>query len=142
MRYHNRFNELRFVQALLAILIAGSQAAPACAALGDDNKQTGKSFSGNVSWYGTNFNGKKTASGEPFDMSKLTSAHLTLPFQTKVLVEDPRTGQSVIVKINDRGPYVRTRVMDLSREAARQLGTLSRGIAYVDCLVVTDSQSN
>lgn len=94
-------------------------------------------FSGNISWYGPQFNGKKTASGEVFDMNKSTAAHLTLPFGSKVLVEDPRTGKTVIVKVNDRGPYVRSRVMDLSKEGARKLGTLLTGVAFVDCLVLS-----
>jgi rare lipoprotein A len=98
--------------------------------------QDSKSFSGNVSWYGAQFNGKKTASGELFDMHKPTAAHLKLPFKTKVLVEDPKTGNSVVVKVNDRGPFVKTRVMDLSREGARRLGTLSKGVCYVDCTVL------
>ena len=97
-----------------------------------------KSFSGNVSWYGIPFNGRKTASGEIFDMNKLTAAHLKLPFGTRVLVEDPKTGNTVIVKVNDRGPYVKTRVMDLAKEGARQLGTLSHGVAYVDCLILSN----
>ena len=97
-----------------------------------------KSFSGNVSWYGIPFHGRKTASGEIFDMNKLTAAHLTLPFGSRVLVEDPKTGSTVIVKVNDRGPYVKSRVMDLAKEGARQLGTLGRGVAYVDCLVLND----
>jgi rare lipoprotein A len=96
-------------------------------------------FSGNISWYGEPFNGKKTASGKIFDMNKCTSAHLKLPFFTKVLVEDPKSGKSVIVTVLDRGPYVKTRVMDLAREAARRLGTLGKGVAYVDCTVITDS---
>jgi len=95
-----------------------------------------QSFSGNVSWYGIPFHGRKTASGEIFDMNKLTAAHLSLPFGTRVLVEDPKTGNTVIVKVNDRGPYVKTRVMDLAKEGARQLGTLGRGVAFVDCLVL------
>jgi len=94
------------------------------------------SFSGNISWYGPYFHGKKTASGEIFDMNKPTAAHLSLPFGTRVLVEDPRTGKTVIVKVNDRGPYVRSRVMDLAREGARRLGTLLDGVAFVDCLII------
>ncbi len=94
------------------------------------------SFSGNASWYGIPFHGKKTASGEIFDMYKCSAAHLHLPLPTKCLVEDPRTGNAVIVKVNDRGPYVKTRVMDLSREAARELGTLPRGVAYIDVTVL------
>ncbi len=97
-----------------------------------------KAFSGNISWYGAKFNGRKTASGEKFDITKPTAAHRKLPFQTKVLVEDPKTGKSVVVKVNDRGPFVKTRVMDLSREGARRLGTLSRGVCYVDCTIIND----
>ncbi len=94
------------------------------------------SFSGNASWYGIPFHGRKTASGEIFNMYKLSAAHLTLPLPSKALVEDPRTGNAVIVKVNDRGPYCKTRVMDLSREAARELGTLSHGVSYVDITII------
>lgn len=103
-----------------------------------DTGSTPRSFSGNASWYGPGFHGKKTASGQIFDMNKCTAAHLKLPFATRVLVEDPRTGNTVIVTINDRGPYVRTRIMDLAKGAAKKLGTFSRGVAYVDCLVLDD----
>ena len=99
-------------------------------------KKSGKSFSGNVSWYGPGFQGRKTASGEIFDMNKTTAAHLTLRLGTKVLVEDPKTGKSVIVKVNDRGPYVRTRVMDLAKGAARRVDIITHGVAYMNCLVL------
>ncbi|HEY9777654.1 MAG TPA: septal ring lytic transglycosylase RlpA family protein [Planktothrix sp.] len=99
-------------------------------------KAKGQSFSGNVSWYGLPFHGKKSASGRIFDMNKLTCAHRTLPFGTKVLVENPRTGQSVIVEVIDRGPYAKNRVMDLSREAARRAGVLLGGIAFLNCTVL------
>jgi rare lipoprotein A len=108
---------------------------------GFDKEKCGlRSFSGNVSWYGIPFHGHKTASGEIFDMYKLSAAHLSLHLPTRVLVEDPRTGNAVIVKVNDRGPYVKTRVMDLSREAARELGTLPRGVAFVDITVLESSR--
>lgn len=103
---------------------------------GDDDKPKGPTFSGNASWYGIPFHGRKTASGEIFNMYKPSAAHKTLPLPTKALVEDPRTGNAVIVKVNDRGPYVKTRVMDLSREAARSLGTLPRGVAFVEVTVL------
>lgn len=108
----------------------------------DDSSDGGKpktkaaSFSGNVSWYGIPFHGRKTASGEIFDMNKLSAAHLKLPFQSKALVEDPRSGNAVIVRVNDRGPYAKSRVMDLSREAGRRLGILSRGVGYADITVI------
>src|SRR5437868_8711950 len=97
-------------------------------------------FSGNVSWYGVQFHGKKTASGQIFDMNKLTCAHRTLPFGTRVLIENPRTGETVIVTVNDRGPYCGNRVLDLSREAARRAGVLLGGVAYVDCLVIQEDE--
>ncbi|MBU6451220.1 MAG: septal ring lytic transglycosylase RlpA family protein [Cyanobacteria bacterium REEB67] len=103
---------------------------------------TPKNFSGNVSWYGVPFHGRRTASGKIFDMNKCTSAHLKLPFFTKVLVEDPKNGKSVVVQVLDRGPYVKTRVMDLSREAAKRLGTLGSGVAYVDCTVINENDDD
>ncbi|WP_423459055.1 septal ring lytic transglycosylase RlpA family protein [Ottowia sp. VDI28] len=82
---------------------------------------------GIASWYGPGFHGRKTASGEPFDMAGLTAAHKTLPFGTRVLVHNPRNGKEVVVRINDRGPYVAGRVIDLSKAAAAALGIKSRG---------------
>ncbi len=96
----------------------------------------GPSFSGNVSWYGAQFHGRKTASGEIFDMKKFTAAHKKLPFGTKILIENPRTGKSVLVKVNDRGPYAKGRVLDLSRGAAEKLGILLGGVAFVDCTIL------
>ncbi|NJL71947.1 MAG: hypothetical protein HC888_10245 [Candidatus Competibacteraceae bacterium] len=61
-----------------------------------------KNFSGNASWYGVPFHGRKTACGETFDMNKMTAAHLKLPFHTKVLVEDPKTGKSIVIRVTDR----------------------------------------
>ncbi len=110
-------------------------------ALAADKKSAGeggKSFSGKASWYGPGFNGRKTASGEIFDMNKLSAAHKKLPFKTKLQVEDPRTGNTVIVKVNDRGPFVKTRVLDMSKGAAVKLGTISHGVTFVDCLVLDD----
>lgn len=103
-------------------------------------KATGKNktFSGNVSWYGPGFDGRLTASGERFNMMKLTAAHLKLKFNTKVLVEDPRTGNTVVVRVNDRGPYHAKRVMDLSKGGATKLGTISRGVTFVDCMILDD----
>ena len=101
-----------------------------------------KNFSGNASWYGVPFHGRKTASGETFDMNKMTAAHLKLPFHTKVLVEDPKTGKSIVIKVNDRGPYAHGRVMDLAKEAAKRLGTLPKGVAYIDCTVIDDDDDD
>jgi rare lipoprotein A len=128
----------------LAGLIFGTpvSAADEEAAGDKDAKKGGNSFSGNVSWYGPGLQGKKTASGEQFDMNKPTAAHLKLPFGTRVLVEDPRSGKTVILKVNDRGPFVKTRVMDMAKEGAKRLGTLNQGVIFVDCLVVPKSSGS
>lgn len=93
-------------------------------------------FSGNVSYYGKGFDGRKTASGEKFDMNGMTCAHRTLPFGTKLLIEHPKTGKSVIVTVNDRGPFHGKRILDLARGAASKLGILIGGVAYVDVTVI------
>ncbi|MBC5764919.1 septal ring lytic transglycosylase RlpA family protein [Ramlibacter sp. GTP1] len=82
---------------------------------------------GVASWYGPRFHGRRTASGERFDMHALTAAHPTLPFGTVVRVENPDDGRSVEVRINDRGPHIKQRIIDLSRAAARALGMLDAG---------------
>jgi len=86
---------------------------------------------GTASWYGPRFHGKKTANGEVFNQNKLTSAHRTLPLGTTVEVTNVTNGKSVEVKINDRGPYVKGRVIDLSRAAAIRLGMKDAGLARV-----------
>ena len=78
--------------------------------------------SGIASWYGGRFHGRKTASGEAFDMDALTAAHPKLPFGSWVRVHNPVNGLSVDVRINDRGPFIKRRIIDLSRAAARALG--------------------
>ena len=75
-----------------------------------------------ASWYGPGFHGRKTASGERFNTGALTAAHKTLPFGTRVRVVNVNTGRSVVVRINDRGPFIRGRVIDLSKAAARAIG--------------------
>jgi len=87
--------------------------------------------SGRASWYGGKFHGRKTASGERFDMNSLTAAHPSLPFNTYLRVTNKGNGKSVVVKVNDRGPYHGNRVLDLSYAAAKQIGLVSRGIANV-----------
>jgi rare lipoprotein A len=88
-------------------------------------------LSGLAVWYGKKHHGRKTASGQAFNMNAMTAAHRTLRFGTRVRVTDVRTKRSVVVRINDRGPYGRGRVIDLSRAAARKLGILKRGKAKV-----------
>lgn len=93
-------------------------------------------FSGHASWYGGKFHGRRTSNGDRFDMHGLTAAHRTLPFGTKLLVMNRRTGASCVVHVNDRGPFVDDRVIDLSRGAAEKLNMLSSGVAMVDCMVI------
>nr|WP_236589746.1 septal ring lytic transglycosylase RlpA family protein [Ramlibacter aurantiacus] len=87
---------------------------------------------GLASWYGAAFQGKRTASGEPFDMHDLTAAHPWLPFGTLVEVRSLVNGRTVTVRINDRGPFSGRRVIDLSRAAAQKLGLLGRGTKPVE----------
>lgn len=89
-------------------------------------KQTGL-----ASWYGRKFHGRKTASGDVFDMNGLTAAHRSLPLNCYVKVTNKDNGKSVVVKVNDRGPFHGNRVMDLSYGAAKQLGIASKGVGNV-----------
>ena len=86
---------------------------------------------GAASWYGPGFHGRQTASGETFDQNDLTAAHRSLPFGTQVRVTYEGTGESVVVRINDRGPFHGNRVIDLSREAAEEIGLLGAGVGDV-----------
>ena len=86
---------------------------------------------GYASYYGRKFNGKKTASGERFNSNLLTAAHKTYRFGTRVLVRNLHNKKTVIVRVNDRGPYVRGRIIDLSKAAAKQIGMIKTGTAKV-----------
>jgi rare lipoprotein A (peptidoglycan hydrolase) len=86
---------------------------------------------GTASWYGEQFEGKQTASGEPFEMHDFTAAHPSLPLGTFVKVTNLRNGKAVVVRINDRGPFVDDRIIDVSYVAARALGFKERGLQRV-----------
>ena len=86
---------------------------------------------GTASWYGEQFQGKETASGEPYDMRDFTAAHLSLRLGTYVRVTNLSNGKAVILRINDRGPYVEDRIIDVSYNAARALGFKDRGLQKV-----------
>ncbi|HLJ65583.1 MAG TPA: septal ring lytic transglycosylase RlpA family protein [Stellaceae bacterium] len=94
---------------------------------------------GIASWYGEYHQGRPTASGVPFDMNRLTAAHRSLPLNSRVRVTNLENGRSVVVKINDRGPYVEGRSIDLSAKAAEMLGMKSKGLAEVDIDLVADA---
>lgn len=91
---------------------------------------------GTASWYGKQFNGKTTASGEPYDMFQFTAAHRQLPLGTLVKVTNLDNGRSVVVRVNDRGPVPRTRIIDLSYGAARMIGLPGHGIEPVSLEIV------
>jgi len=93
---------------------------------------------GQASYYGSRFAGRLTASGERYDERALTAAHRTLPFGSKVRVTNRRNGQSVIVRINDRGPFHSARVIDLSEAAAQEIGLIGRGRAIVNLSLLVD----
>ncbi len=95
---------------------------------------------GMASWYGPGFHGNRSASGEIYNQNALTAAHRNLPFGTNVLVTNLRNGRSVVVRINDRGPFVRGRVIDLSAAAARMLGMMQTGVAPVSVQVIDNSR--
>ena len=98
----------------------------------------GFSQTGEASWYGKDFHGRATASGEPYDMWAHTAAHRTLPFHAKVRVTLLATGASTVVRINDRGPFVKNRIIDLSLAAARDLGLDRTGTGRVRIEVIGD----
>ncbi|MCQ4260734.1 septal ring lytic transglycosylase RlpA family protein [Stutzerimonas stutzeri] len=87
--------------------------------------------SGKASYYGSQHHNKLTANGERFDQNSLTAAHRTLPFGSKVRVTNTRTGKSVVVRINDRGPFVRGRIIDLSKAAFQSIGSTRSGVIRV-----------
>ena len=93
---------------------------------------------GSASYYAAKFHGRRTASGEMFDNRAMTAAHRTLPFGSLVRVTNPANGASVVVRITDRGPFTRGRMIDVSRAAAEELGLIARGHAPVELSLIAD----
>lgn len=102
------------------------------------NQQTivANSFGGKASWYGPGFHGRLTANGERYNQNAMTAAHPSLRFGTKVKVTNLNNGRSVVVRINDRGPYAGGRVIDLSAAAARSLNMINSGVAPVQVTIL------
>ncbi|MRI58855.1 MAG: septal ring lytic transglycosylase RlpA family lipoprotein [Epsilonproteobacteria bacterium] len=98
--------------------------------------EVGERYRGIASWYGEDFHGKRTSNGEIYDMYDLTAAHKTLPMNTMVKVTNLRNGKSVVVRINDRGPFVAGRIIDLSYAAAKRIGLVGAGTAPVELEVL------
>ena len=90
----------------------------------------GDSFKGNASWYGPDFHGKLTSNGEIYNMYDMTAAHKTLPMNTIVKVTNKKNDLSVVVRINDRGPFIATRIIDLSNSAAKKIEMFEKGKLY------------
>lgn len=109
---------------LLLALAAGCSSTPRAGG-------SGHSASGQASYYGNEFHGRKTANGERFDQGKLTAAHRTLPFGTRVKVTNPQNGKTVVVRVNDRGPFVKGRIIDLSSSAFKTIASLNAGVVPV-----------
>jgi rare lipoprotein A len=113
---------------------------PELTAADDTSAADEDSLHGPVSWYGKRFAGRRTANGEIFDPSKLTMAHRELPFGTHVRVTNPANGTSVVVRVNDRGPFVGNRVADVSHAAAKKLGMVKAGVIAAELEVLDDAE--
>jgi rare lipoprotein A len=115
---------------LLALTLA------ACATPQPASAPSGGHEHGLASWYGGKFHGRRTASGEVYDQNAMTAAHKTLPFGTRVRVTNLKNGRSAVLRINDRGPFVRGRIIDVSRRAAEHLGFRTDGVTRVEVQIV------
>ena len=103
---------------------------------GREGALRGQIWYGNASWYGPYWHGRTTSNGETFNKNKLTAAHRTLPFNTKVKVTNLKNNKSVVVRVNDRGPFKAGRIIDLSEKAADKIDAKKQGISYVKVQVL------
>ncbi len=136
IRFRYGAHVLAFVVAGFVAALSGCSSSPERAGHEIDRRAPVKPWAGEfgrgkASWYGPGFQGKRTASGERFDMNEFTAAHRTLPFGTRVRVRNEHNGREVVVRINDRGPRIRDRIIDLSKAAADALGFVHAGEASV-----------
>ncbi len=122
----------RILCLLISLVLLGCSSVP----LKKDTKWIGYTQSGKASYYASKFHNRKTASGERYNQFSNTAAHKKLPFGTKVKVTNVKNGKSVTVKINDRGPFVRGRIIDLSRSAFKRIANLDSGVINVKIEVV------
>jgi len=133
----------RPIIACIALLSALCGSVPGASAAEVDKKSAAhKQFIGLADYYHHSLYGKKTASGQILKKELLTAAHRTLPFGTRVHVINKRTGRSCIVVINDRGPFAKSKVIDLSHAAASKIGLLDSGTAKVACTVLADDNDD
>lgn len=117
--------------------LAVAEAAPPAALSEVADWSTGPAHRGQASWYGSDFQGSPTASGEPFNMNALTAAHRTLPLGSYARVKNLDNGRTVVVRINDRGPHARRRTIDLSYAAAEEIEMVNAGTASVEVAPLT-----
>ncbi|MGV2986183.1 septal ring lytic transglycosylase RlpA family protein [Vibrio sp. E150_011] len=133
---------LHIVPTVLALILLGgcssttTNASPKTKEYANSHQLTGQ-----ASWYGSQFHGRLTASGEKYNMRAYTAAHKTLPFGTVVRVVNTSNNKSVDVKINDRGPYVKGRVIDLSQIAFEKVGSTTQGVVPVRIEILDDSRT-
>lgn len=121
--------------ALALLALAGCSSTPKSGS-GVASVPSGHSESGMASFYGNEFQSRKTANGDRFDQAQLTAAHRTLPFGTRLKVTNTQNGKSVHVRVNDRGPFVKGRVIDLSSSAFKTIANLNAGVVPVRIQVV------
>lgn len=126
LKYWAGFRALLLILVVTPALIAPPDVRPS-----DLDLPAIHSWEGVTSWYGPRFHGRLTANGEIYDMYAPTAAHVTLPLGSLIRVTNPRTGRSKVVRINDRGPYIEGRELDLSYQSARELGLVRKGVAKV-----------
>jgi len=124
---------------MASVIMASCTPAPLYRQGDESGGSTGKGWveTGEASWYGGKFHGRQTASGEIYDMHGISAAHKTLPLGTRVRVTNLSNDRQLIVRVNDRGPFIKGRIIDCSREAARQLGFLDAGVTRVKIEVVS-----
>jgi peptidoglycan lytic transglycosylase len=136
-RLRSRATLTGFAVAVLALAATGcASSTKSTGTSATGSSAPGTRFVGFASWYGQRHHGQATASGEVFDMNKMTAAHRTLPFGTRLKVTNVENGRSVVVRVNDRGPWVKDRVIDVSRAAGRALGMTGEGVARVEVVVL------
>ncbi len=136
-----KFLRLQTIVTYLFILVLGASLA-SCASSKPRFGEVGYTEEGKASYYARKFQGRKMANGERYRRSKMIAAHKKLPFGTKVKVTNLNNNRSVKVKITDRGPFVRGRIIDLSEAAARKLGYINDGVAPVKMTVIQKASKN
>lgn len=127
-------------QLLLGLLLLALMSS--CASTPPAHGQRGYTEEGKASYYSNKLHGRKMANGKPYNRRKMTAAHRTLPFGTKVKVTNPQTNKTVKVTVTDRGPFVSGRVIDLSEAAAKRLNSVKQGVVPVQVKVVRPARAN